>query len=128
MKELERIICVDDEPDMLMIIKLSLENMGGYQVLACASGLELLDIFDSWSPDLIILDAVMPGLTGLQTLTKLREKEKGANVPVLFMTGSASAERESFAVAGVIGVLGKPFDPLHLAEDIANIWKESQNG
>lgn len=128
MKTLQRIICVDDEPDMLMIIKLSLENIGGYQVLACASGLELLDMLDSWSPDLIILDAVMPGLTGLQTLARLREKEGGANVPVLFITGSAGVNLEDFAVAGVIGVMGKPFDPLRLAEDVKNIWKASQNG
>ncbi len=128
MKTLQRIICADDEPDMLMIIKLSLENIGGYQVLACASGLELLDSVDSWNPDLIILDAVMPGLTGLQTLARLREGRKALGVPVLFMTGSAGADQEDFMTAGAIGVLGKPFDPLRLAEDVANIWKASQNG
>lgn len=128
MKTLQKIMCADDEPGMLMIIKLSLENVGGYQVLACASGLELLNMVDSWNPDLVILDAVMPGLTGLQTLARLREKEKGADIPVLFMTGSAGAERETFITAGAIGVLGKPFDPLRLAEDVGNIWKASQNG
>ena len=128
MKMLQKIICADDEPGMLMIIKLSLENIGGYQVLAWASGQELLDMLDSWNPDLVILDAVMPGLTGLQTLARLREKEKGADIPVLFMTGSAGAEQENFMTAGAIGVLGKPFDPLRLAEDVENIWKASQNG
>ena len=126
MKTLQRIICADDEPDMLMMIKLSLENMGGYHVQTCSSGRELLDSVDSWKPDLIILDAVMPGLNGLQTLAALRHAGVGA--PVLFMTGTLKEGIADFMNAGAMGVIPKPFDPLRLAEDVKNMWRAFHNG
>lgn len=128
MKPLQRVICADDEPDMRMLIKLSLENVGGYEVKIFGSGRELLDEIDRWNPDLIILDAMMPGMDGLCTMENLRCNPKFKGTPVLFMTGKAKEAGAEFLAAGAQGVVSKPFDPVHLAADIGKIWESIQNG
>lgn len=126
-KPLQKILCADDESDMRMMIKLSLENVGGYQVMTCASGQELLDNIESWNPDLIVLDAIMPGMDGMETLERIKAHEKFKSVPVMFMTGKAKEEEGTMLAAGAIGVVIKPFDPVHLAADILKVWETSQN-
>lgn len=128
MKALQRIICVDDEPDMRLMVQLCLENLGGYQVKLCSSGPELLDGIEGLNPDLIILDAVMPGMDGLQTFERLKNSAAYNRVPVLFMTGKRKEYDAEFMSAGAIGVVTKPFDPVHLAADIEAIWRRYQNG
>lgn len=128
MKKLQRILCADDEPDMRMLIKLCLENLGGYDVLVCSSGRELLDNVTCWRPDLIILDAVMPIMDGPETFAQLRAQENGPHIPVLFMTGKAKDAEAALMATGAIGLLTKPFDPVHLAADIKSIWESTQNG
>lgn len=128
MKKLQRILCADDEADMRMLIKLCLENVGGYDVLVCGSGRELLDNVSDWNPDLIILDAVMPLMDGPQTFAQLKAQDGGKHIPVLFMTGKAKEAEAELMASGAIGVVTKPFDPVHLATDIKNMWEASQNG
>ncbi len=128
MKKLQRIICVDDEADMRMLIKLCLENVGGYDVLVCSSGKELLENIERWRPDLIILDAVMPIMDGPATFAQLRAMENGLHTPVLFMTGKAKDTEAELLATGAIGLIMKPFDPVYLASDIQGIWEATQNG
>lgn len=128
MKALQKILCVDDESDMRMMIKLSLENVGGYQVMTCATGQELLDNIEGWNPDLIVLDAVMPGMDGLETLSKIKANEKFKTIPVMFMTGKAKEAEKEMLDAGAIGVVIKPFDPIHITSDIQKVWDDTQNG
>ena len=128
MKTLQRILCADDEPDMRMLIRLCLENVGSYDVLVCSSGRELLDNVARWKPDLIILDAVMPLMDGLETFSELKAQENGLHIPVLFMTGKAQDYEAALMASGAIGIITKPFDPIHLAADIKKIWDATQNG
>lgn len=128
MKNLQRILCADDEADMRMLIKLCLENVGGYDVMVCSSGRELLDNVTRWCPDLIILDAVMPLMDGPETFKQLKVREGGLHIPVLFMTGKAKEAEAELRASGAIGVVTKPFDPVHLAADIKGIWEATQNG
>lgn len=128
MKNLQRILCADDEADMRMLIKLCLENVGGYDVMVCSSGRELLDNVTRWCPDLIILDAVMPLMDGPETFKQLKAREGGLHIPVLFMTGKAKEAEAELRASGAIGVVTKPFDPVHLAADIKGIWEATQNG
>lgn len=128
MNKLNRIICADDEADMRMLIKMSLENVGGYEVMVCSSGQELLDKITHWNPELVILDAVMPGMDGLETLKQLRIQDKYAETPVIFMTGKAREREHEFKDAGALGVVTKPFDPIYLAQDVQKLWESSHNG
>lgn len=128
MRTLRRILCADDESDMRMLIKMALENVGGFSVTACASGRELLDKAPDSNADLIILDAVMPSMSGLETLKLLREIESCSNTPVLFMTGKAREAEAEFMAAGAIGVVTKPFDPIYLAQDVKTLWERHHGG
>ena len=126
MKKLQRILCADDEPDMRMLIRLCLENIGNYEVLVCNSGKELLERVDSWSPDLIILDAVMPLLSGPDTFRQLRLRENAKDIPVIFMTGRAMDAEHELMAMGAIGFIPKPFDPLNLGNEIKKLWEAAQ--
>lgn len=128
MKTLKKIICVDDEADIRALIEMCLVNVGGYDVQVYSSGQALLDDINNLKPDLIILDAVMPAMGGLDVLKKIREYEYLMDVAVLFLTGSADQVRSEFTATGAIGVITKPFDPVNLSLQIQAIWECYQNG
>ncbi|QQG35574.1 MAG: response regulator [Micavibrio aeruginosavorus] len=123
MKQIQRILCVDDEPDMRLLIKLALENVRKYEVGVYGSGKELLDNISSHNPDIVLLDFVMPGMDGLQILHELRARDDCKGIPVIFMTGSSSeSDIDMIMAAGAAGIISKPFDPLILAASIEEIW------
>jgi CheY-like chemotaxis protein len=111
-----RILHVDDEPDIREIVDLSLGLNPDFQVRACASGDEALTAAAQWSPELILLDVMMPHMDGPTTLSCLRQNPKTTGIPVLFMTARAQPrEVEQFIALGAQGVISKPFDPMTLA-------------
>jgi two-component system, OmpR family, response regulator len=88
-------------------------------VRACASGPEAIETAARWSPYLILLDVMMPGMDGPATLTQLRNNPQTSEIPVLFMTARAQAsEVEQFISLGAQGVISKPFDPMTLASQV----------
>jgi CheY-like chemotaxis protein len=111
-----RILHVDDEPDIREIVDLSLGLNPEFEVHACASGEEAIAAAADWSPILILLDVMMPGMDGLTTLAHLRQNPKTSGIPVLFMTARAQTrEVEHFRSLGAQGFISKPFDPMTLA-------------
>jgi CheY-like chemotaxis protein len=111
-----RILHVDDEPDIREIVDLSLGLNSEFEVHACASGEEAIAAAAEWSPILILLDVMMPGMDGPTTLRHLRQNPKTSDIPVLFMTARAQTrEVEHFYSLGAQGVISKPFDPMTLA-------------
>lgn len=125
MQQLKRILCADDEPDMRMLIKLALENTGGYEVDVCVSGQQLLERLNIWKPDLILLDFRMPGMNGMEVFLELQSREDCRSIPVVFMTGTtAKTDIDMMKASGVRGVIVKPFDPLALSDNIVRIWDE----
>jgi CheY-like chemotaxis protein len=111
-----RILHVDDEPDIREIVDMSLGLNADFEVRGCASGAEALVVAAQWTPFLIMLDVMMPGMDGPTTLTHLRKNPRTADIPVLFMTARAQArEVEQFIALGAQGVISKPFDPMTLA-------------
>jgi two-component system, OmpR family, response regulator len=70
-------------------------------------------------PDVVMLDVMMPGMSGPEVLATMRERDDLAGVPVIFMTARArKADVDSYRDLGAIGVIVKPFDPLRLAGDV----------
>lgn len=107
-----RILVVDDDPDSLEIIAETLA-WDGYQVRKAASGDEALESIEQWSPDLLLLDVNMPGLSGMETLAKARLKIQ--YVAVMFISGHSSTEAVIQGLdAGADDYIPKPFDPLEL--------------
>ncbi len=116
-----RILHVDDEPDIREVVDMSLGLNPDFEVRACSSGAEAVAAAIEWSPALILLDVMMPGMDGPTTLLQLHQCAQTANIPVLFMTARAQArEIEHFIALGAKGVISKPFDPMTLASQVSN--------
>lgn len=120
---LERILYVEDEPDIQAVAKLALEMVGGYKVLICGGGQEALDKVSGFVPDLILLDVMMPGMDGPTTLQNLRANPATASIPVIFLTAKVQpSEVAQYQALGALNVIAKPFDPMTLAEQVRKIW------
>lgn len=123
---LARILVVDDEPDLRSLLRLCLATVGGYAVAVCASGAEALDHLAHASPDLVLMDVMMPELDGPGTLAALRAR--GSEVPVVFLTAKVHpAEVAHLESLGALGVIAKPFDPMTLAQQVRTLW-ETRHG
>ena len=123
MAELKKILYAEDEPDIQAVAQMALETIGGFEVVLCNSGLEALEVAHDAAPDLILLDVMMPGLDGPETLLKLREIDSLKETPVIFLTAKAMpSEVDRFKAAGAVDVIAKPFDPISLSDQIRTIW------
>jgi len=128
MSELRRVMCVEDDPDIRMIIEFSLTTVGGLEVCLCASGQLALDQAPVFRPDLVLLDVMMPGLNGPETLAALRLLPCMKGVPVVFMTAKAMPDEvEELLQYGATGVIVKPFDPMALPENIRIYWEHGRD-
>lgn len=108
---LGRILIADDEPPFLELLQDFLTSQG-YEVTAVATGPQVLDALPSVKPDVIVVDMVMPGLSGVEVLAAVRQA--GVTVPVILVSGHQIVVREGF-----FGVFRKPFDFRRLAEVVA---------
>jgi len=114
-----RILHIEDEPDIREVVRFSLALDPEITVKSCDSGVDALAEAARWSPDVILMDVVMPVMDGPEMLTHLRGDTRTARIPVVFMTARAqSSEVERFLSLGAAGVVAKPFDPLTLAKSV----------
>lgn len=124
MSGLQRILHVEDDPSIQAVAKVALEVIGGYEVLACGSGQEALRLIARFDPQLILLDVMMPGMDGPETLSRLRGLVDLESVPVVFMTAKVQPEEvDELRRLGAHDVIVKPFDPMQLAARIRSIWE-----
>ncbi len=91
MDKKETIIVVDDNPDIVNIVKAILEGKG-YNVVSAYSGAELFACLEQQKPDLIILDIMMPEMDGLQVLTRLKNASETSSIPVILLTAKVQYE------------------------------------
>jgi len=123
MNKLERIMHIEDDPSIQEVARVALEIVGGFTVKSCESGAEGLAEAPGFAPQLVLLDVMMPGMDGPQTLTELQKLPSMAGVPVVFMTAKAQTQEVSaYHELGAAGVIIKPFDPMTLPEQITDIW------
>ena len=123
---LQRILLADDEPDILEISRIALETVGGFEVSVCSSGKQLLERLSEFEPDLVIVDVLMPDMTGPEVLEEIRRRPEFDAVPVIYLTGVIQEEElEDLRKTGVADVILKPFDPMTLADRINGVWKGS---
>lgn len=124
MRELTKIMYVEDEPDIQAVAKIALEAVGGFTVCVCSSGTEALSKVMDFSPHLILLDVMMPGMDGPATLKALKAMPELASVPFVFMTAKVQpSEVQYFKSLGAVDVIPKPFDPMTLSEKVNEIWQ-----
>ena len=121
-----KILIVDDDPDIRFIARLSLERVGGMDVIDADGGTEGVRKARDEQPDVILLDMMMPVMDGTATLRALRAQGATASIPVIFLTAkTVAAEVERMRALGAVGVLTKPFDPRALPADVRALLRQA---
>jgi len=125
-----RILLVDDERDVVTLIKFMLEK-DGHMILSAFDGAEALakagvEPRDETAvvPDLVILDVLMPVMGGEAVCARLREDERTKNIPVIVLTAKGGGEVEFDPACGETSHLEKPFDPKVLRELVASLLEK----
>src|SRR5262245_51745688 len=98
----DTLLVVDDTPETLGFLTDTLDH-AGYTVLIATDGESALDLVDQITPDLVLMDAVMPGMNGFETCRRLKREKLLGDLPVIFMTGLSETEHvvEGLAAGGV---------------------------
>lgn len=120
-----RILAVDDEPDMLSLIKMIIEGYSSHQVTTTNNPLEVAELLAKERFDLIITDLKMPGMDGMELLELARKSDKDALILRITAFGSLEAAEEAVR-QGAFDFINKPFrkEQLLLAIDKAMRWRE----
>jgi DNA-binding response OmpR family regulator len=119
-----RIVVADDEPDIRRLVSFTLRRRG-YEVLEADNGEEALALVTSERPQLVVLDVMMPRMTGHEVACALRARPDTADVPILMVSakGQESEVLDGLA-SGASGYLIKPFAPRELADRVGAILAE----
>lgn len=111
---LETILVVDDNPMNLQLIEAQL-SIAGYAVTCASCGEEALSLFERYTPDLIILDIMMPRISGFETFRRLRQLPGGSETPVVFLTAAMDLDTHKTALdLGADDFLSKPINRTEL--------------
>ena len=125
--KLERILLVEDEIDIQMVARMTLEDLGGFTVEAAGSSAEAVEKAAAFGPDMILLDFMLPDRDGQQTLQALRQVPGLETTPVVFMTARAQKnEVAEYLASGAVDVIIKPFEAMQLASTVNEIWDRCQ--
>ena len=117
-----KILCIEDEPQMIDLIKLILENKG-YEVIGAEGGQQGLELMRSEKPDLILLDLMMPEMDGGDVFHHMKEEVDLRDLPVIVVTAKAAPIDKVLwmNVAKVQEYVTKPFGPGELVETVERV-------
>ena len=115
------VLVVDDDPVIQKLLKVNFE-MEGYVVIVASDGIEGLERAREEHPDAVVLDVMMPRMSGLDVARALKADEGTASIPVLLLSAKAQeADLQAGDASGADGYLTKPFDPLHLLQQVEDL-------
>jgi two-component system, OmpR family, phosphate regulon response regulator PhoB len=113
---MSRVLVVDDEADVLLLCRLNLQQRG-HEVLEASEGNRALELAEDRHPDVIVLDLMLPGMTGYEVLETLKQNEQTSDIPILVLTAkSLRADRDRSHGLGAADFLTKPFLPTELCD------------
>ena len=118
----KKVMIVDDNPDIILSIKNGLEDStSNYEVIGADSGKKCLELLETETPDLILLDIMMPEMSGWETFDKLKESASWGTIPVVFLT--ARTDRVARNAGGFLGedYIEKPFEIAELKKRIDEV-------
>ena len=114
-----RLMHVEDDEDIRQVAKMALDFSGKFDLLQCESGEVALAKAPTFMPQVLLLDVMMPGMSGPTTLLELRKMAGLEDTPAIFMTARAQpAEIEELKALSALAVVVKPFDPITLGDQI----------
>lgn len=122
MTQLKKILHIDDDSMMRMMVQKSIErSQKGFEIISCTTASEFLENLSIFTPDLLIIDIAMPVVDGPTLLEKARET--GNTTPAIFMTGHENPDlKNREKLDPIIGILQKPFSPISLGDDLLKLW------
>lgn len=114
----KKILVVDDEPDVVMLIERTLKAEG-FQVLAAYDGIGALDLVSSEKPDLVLLDIMMPMMSGYEICEQIKANPESQEIPVVCMSSAHTPDARSQSLrVGAATLLTKPFMPAELIAQV----------
>ena len=119
----KKIMVVDDEQDVRLSVQQILE-MSGYTVTQAENGRDCLVKLEKETPDLVVLDIMMPGMSGWDVAAKIKENPSWTNIPIVFLT--AKGDEMSVGMGGLASVdyIVKPFDIMDLKQRIDKVLQK----
>ena len=121
MEPKRRVLIVDDEPNIVLSLEFLLRQQG-YEVSVARDGEEALAAAESWRPDLMVLDVMLPGLDGFEVCRRLRERPEGAVLKILLLTARGrEVERVRGLDEGADAYVRKPFSTRQLMKTVAEL-------
>jgi CheY-like chemotaxis protein len=128
-QEIKRILHVEDDASLQRLVRIALEQIGGYAVLTAPDGEQALVLVRDTVPDLVLLDLDLPGMNGIAVLRAMRDAAPLREVPVVFLTAATDPQLLGQITAlGVTEVLIKPFRPRLLVETIDRVLGRKKDG
>lgn len=118
----KRILIVDDDDDIRDVVQASLEEFAGWLTLTAASGMEGLQIARTSRLDALLLDISMPDMDGFQMYEALQLEAETQTIPVIVLTAKVlPSDRQKIVDLQVAGIITKPFDPMTIWQQVAEI-------
>jgi DNA-binding response OmpR family regulator len=123
-----RVLVIDDEGPIRLLCRVNLEAVG-MVVLEAADGATGVEVARRETPDVILLDVMMPGMDGWEVFGQLLEEERTASIPIVFLTARAELRDQARGLElGGVDYVTKPFDPLELAPLIDDLLERIERG
>ncbi|MBD2501463.1 response regulator [Anabaena azotica] len=123
----KKLLIVDDEARIRELVQACLEDLGGWDTVAAASGTECLTIAQTQPVDAILLDVSMPNMDGFAVYEQLQANSTTKSIPVILLTAKVlPSDRAHFAQMGIAGMIAKPFEPVTISQEVADIlgWED----
>jgi len=122
------ILCIEDEPEMIDLIRLILGRRG-YEVEGASGGKEGLKKVQQNKPDMVLLDLMMPDMDGWEVYQQMKADEKTKSIPVIVITAKAQSIDKVLGlhVAKVEDYIAKPFSPQELLDSVEKVFKKRES-
>jgi CheY-like chemotaxis protein len=114
-----KVLAVDDEPLVRTLMQFSLKQ-GGFQFELASNGRQALEKVASFDPDLILLDVMMPGMSGIEVCLRLKRDDATKKIPIIFVTALPNNVAKLY---GAETQIQKPFTPSDLVHTVQTIWE-----
>lgn len=118
MTETFRALIIDDDPDLLQLVRRTLEFTAGWAVATAGSGAAGLELARRAPPSVIVVDIMMPEMDGYEVCRRLKADPATTHVPVVLLTARRDLNAQRVADSGAAGVVFKPFQPDELARQV----------
>ena len=127
MSNTRRVVCIEDEPEMIDLVKLILSRKG-FQVTGAMGGREGLEVIARDNPALVLLDLMMPDMDGWEVYQKMKADEAMKAIPVIVVTAKAQSIDKVLGlhIAKVDDYITKPFGPQELLESVERVLSRQE--